>query len=171
MVDVTEQLLTQGPSLVHVSVVGIELDVVLETHAVVISHVLVVEIGVQHDDRETQAIGHVRVDQLFAVRTLLERMDRKGLFITLERRSHFDDAIDLLTLSGETEALEEHAESRQHVAVAEVEGPHVFLEDRLVQVLVLPQVLSDLLLVQQRRGAQEASDFPRRGILRHQSCV
>ena len=73
MVDVTEQLLTQGPSLVHVSVVGIELDVVLETHAVVISHVLVVEIGVQHDDRETQAIGHVRVDQLFAVRTLTEK--------------------------------------------------------------------------------------------------
>ena len=161
MVDVAEQILVQGPSLVHVSVIGIEFDVVLETHAIVVPHVLVVEVGVQHDDRETQAIGHVRVDQLFAVRALLERMNRKGLCITRKIQSHFDDAIDLLTLSGKTEALEEHAESRQHVAVAEIEGPHVFLEDRLVQVLVLPQVLSDLLLVQQRRGAQKASDLPR----------
>lgn len=164
-----EQLLGQGTSFVHVSVVGIELDVVLETHAVIVSHVLVVEIRVQHDDRETQAIGHVRIDQLLAVRALLKRMDREGLFITPERLPHFDDAVDLLTLSGKTEALKEHAESRQHVAVAEVERSHVFLENRLVQILVLPQVLSNLLLVQQRRGAQEASNLPRRGILRHQS--
>ena len=64
---------------VHLSVGGVELDVVVERHARLVLHVLVVQVGVQHDDREAQAVRHVRAVQLRVLRALHVHVLRERL--------------------------------------------------------------------------------------------
>ena len=87
------------------------------------------------------------------------------------RRAHLHDAIDLLGLAGEPEALEKHAQRRQQIDAVEVERPHVLVQHRLVELLVLAQELADLLLVQQARRAEEPRHFAGCRLVREQSCA
>ena len=87
------------------------------------------------------------------------------------RHAHLHDAVDLLGLAGEAEALQEHAQRRQQIDAVEVERPHVLVQHRSVELFVLSQELADLLLVQQARRPQKPRHFARRRLLRQQPCA
>ena len=64
---------------VHFAVGGVESDVVLQRHPRLVLHVLVVQIRVQHDDREAETVRHVRAVQLRVLRALHVHVLRKRL--------------------------------------------------------------------------------------------
>lgn len=86
LVDVDQELVGQVLAVVHLSVVFVQLDEVLQLHAALRLHVRVVQIGVQHDDREADAVRHVRVYQNVVIDGLLISVPREGLHDQRQKR-------------------------------------------------------------------------------------
>ena len=72
---------------------------------------------------------------------------------------HLHDAVDLLCLARQAERVEKHPQRGQQGEVVEVKRVHVLLQDLLAVLVVLPQKLPDLPLVQPRRVPQEMRDI------------
>ena len=86
-VDVDQELVGQVLAMIHFSVVFVQFDEVFQLHATLRLHVRVVQIGVQHDNREADAVRHVRVDQNVVVYRLLVGVSCEGLQLKEKERT------------------------------------------------------------------------------------
>ena len=86
LVDVDQELVGQVLAVIHFSVVFVQLDEVFQLHAALWLHVRVVQIRVQHDDREADAVRHVRVYQNVVIDGLLISVPREGLHNQRQKR-------------------------------------------------------------------------------------
>lgn len=73
--------------MIHFPVVFVQLNEVFQLHATLRFHVRIVQIGVEHDNREAYAVGDVWINQNVVIDGLFVGVLCKGLHSTEKKRT------------------------------------------------------------------------------------